>query len=98
MANAQQDEQSPVSTADAPEGPIEDIGNDEIADLDTAIETLRLERDEMRDRFMRALADAENARKRGEKDRREAEQGTRLGRFGSGRRWRQRRHRRVVPE
>lgn len=46
------------------------------------IEALRAERDEMRDRFMRALADAENARKRGERDRREAEQygGTRLAR------------------
>ena len=40
------------------------------------------ERDEMRDRYMRALADAENARKRGERDRREAEQygSTRLAR------------------
>jgi len=47
-----------------------------------ALETLRAERDEMRDRFMRALADAENARKRGERDRREAEQygGSRLAR------------------
>jgi molecular chaperone GrpE len=46
------------------------------------LEQLRGERDEMRDRFMRALADAENARKRGERDRREAEQygGTRLAR------------------
>ena len=35
---------------------------------------LRAERDDMRDRFMRALADAENSRKRGERDRREAEQ------------------------
>ena len=31
------------------------------------------ERDEFRDRFMRRLADAENARKRSDKDRREAE-------------------------
>jgi molecular chaperone GrpE len=38
------------------------------------IETLRAQRDEFRDRFMRALADAENSRKRGERDRREAEQ------------------------
>jgi molecular chaperone GrpE len=46
------------------------------------IEALKAERDDMRDRFMRALADAENARKRGERDRREAEQygGTRLAR------------------
>lgn len=38
-----------------------------------AIEELRRERDDMRDRFMRALADAENTRKRAERDRREAE-------------------------
>jgi molecular chaperone GrpE len=46
------------------------------------VETLRAERDALRDRFMRALADAENARKRGERDRREAEQygGSRLAR------------------
>ena len=46
------------------------------------IEVLRAERDEFRDRFMRALADAENARKRADRDRREAEQygGTRLAR------------------
>jgi molecular chaperone GrpE len=37
------------------------------------IEQLRAERDDLKDRFMRALADAENARKRSEKDRREAE-------------------------
>jgi molecular chaperone GrpE len=46
------------------------------------LETLRAERDDMRDRFMRALADAENSRKRGERDRREAEQygGSKLAR------------------
>lgn len=46
------------------------------------IEALIAERDSFRDRFMRALADAENARKRAEKDRREAEQygGSRLAR------------------
>jgi molecular chaperone GrpE len=46
------------------------------------IEKLKAERDDLRDRFMRALADAENARKRGERDRREAEMygGTRLAR------------------
>ena len=40
---------------------------------DPRIEVLTAERDDYRDRFMRALADAENARKRAEKDRREAE-------------------------
>ena len=46
------------------------------------LEALRAERDDFRDRFMRALAEAENIRKRGERDRREAEQygGTKLAR------------------
>ncbi|HRK41405.1 MAG TPA: nucleotide exchange factor GrpE [Gemmobacter sp.] len=46
------------------------------------LDALRSERDELRDKFMRALADAENARKRGERDRREAEQygGSKLAR------------------
>ncbi|MEL6516889.1 MAG: nucleotide exchange factor GrpE [Pseudomonadota bacterium] len=49
---------------------------------DDQIAQLIAERDDMRDRFMRALADAENARKRGERDRREAEQygGSKLAR------------------
>jgi molecular chaperone GrpE len=50
---------------------------EELAELDPEaieLDELRAERDEYRDRFMRALADAENARKRSEKDRREAEQ------------------------
>ncbi|QQA42786.1 nucleotide exchange factor GrpE [Pelagovum pacificum] len=37
------------------------------------LETLRAERDELKDRFVRALADAENTRKRADRDRREAE-------------------------
>ncbi len=46
------------------------------------VEVLVQERDEMRDRLMRALADAENTRKRGERDRRDAEVygGTKLAR------------------
>ena len=46
------------------------------------IEALRAERDDFRDKFMRALADAENTRKRAERDRREAENygGSRLAR------------------
>ena len=49
---------------------------------DPRIAALTAERDELRDRFMRALADAENARKRADKDRREAENygGSRLAR------------------
>lgn len=46
------------------------------------VDELRAERDDLRDKFMRALADAENARKRGDKMRREAEQygGSKLAR------------------
>lgn len=60
------------------EGP--DAGS--VTDDSDEIEALRAERDMLRDRFMRALADAENARKRGERDRREAEQygGSKLAR------------------
>ncbi|WBU65759.1 nucleotide exchange factor GrpE [Paracoccus aerodenitrificans] len=55
---------------------------DPLADPDAELQRLTEERDEMRDRFMRALADAENARKRADKERRDAEQygGTRLAR------------------
>lgn len=41
---------------------------------DTRLADALAERDEMRDRWMRALAEAENARKRADRDRREAEQ------------------------
>ena len=46
------------------------------------LDLLRAERDELRDKFMRVLADAENSRKRAERDRKEAEMygGTRLAR------------------
>ena len=46
------------------------------------LEALRAERDEMRDKFMRVLAEAENSRKRAERDRKEAEMygSTRLAR------------------
>ena len=55
----------------------EDI-DDEAAELDS----LRAERDALKDKFMRALADAENSRKRADKQRREAEQygGSKLAR------------------
>jgi len=69
---------APSSDADEDEDTSQDStgsANDaDIAEFESEIETLRTERDDMRDRFMRALADAENARKRGERDRREGEQ------------------------
>lgn len=54
----------------------------EISPRDAEIDSLRAERNALQDKFMRALADAENARKRSEKDRREAENygGSRLAR------------------
>lgn len=63
----------PLAEDTGAEEPI-DIMADMDAGIDETIEKLTAERDDMRDRFMRALADAENARKRGERDRREAEQ------------------------
>ncbi len=50
--------------------------------FDERIAELEAERDDFRDKFMRALADAENSRKRSERDRREAEQygGSKLAR------------------
>eukprot|EP01023_Acetabularia_acetabulum_P055914 TRINITY_DN64794_c0_g1_i1.p2 TRINITY_DN64794_c0_g1~~TRINITY_DN64794_c0_g1_i1.p2 ORF type:complete len:129 (+),score=27.19 TRINITY_DN64794_c0_g1_i1:148-534(+) len=58
--------------ADDANGPVPDLDLDE--DIGDTIERLTNERDDMRDRFMRALADAENARKRSDRDRKEAEQ------------------------
>lgn len=54
----------------------------EISEEAAELDTLRAERDAFKDKFMRALADAENVRKRGERARREAEQygGSKLAR------------------
>jgi len=59
----------------------QDEGEDqeELIDIESAaagfeeIDAIRAERDDYRDKFMRALADAENSRKRADRDRREAE-------------------------
>ena len=45
----------------------------EIDEEELELEQLRAERDQLKDKWMRALADAENARKRSDRDRREAE-------------------------
>lgn len=50
-----------------------DADEPEVLSVFDEIDKLRAERDDMRDRFMRALADAENSRKRSDRDRREAE-------------------------
>lgn len=85
MADPNKDEQIDIEAAMA-DGfreeaePFDDT--DPLALPDDELDALRAERDELRDRFMRALADAENARKRSERDRREAEQygGSKLAR------------------
>lgn len=55
---------------------------DELENEAVELDELRAERDDYKDKFMRALADAENARKRGDKARRDAEQygGSKLAR------------------
>lgn len=55
---------------------------DELEDEAIELDELKAERDEFKDRWMRALADAENSRKRADKARRDAEQygGSRLAR------------------
>lgn len=68
-----------IATAEAEEY-AEDMA--EISGDAAEVDALRAERDEYKDKFMRALADAENVRKRGERARREAEQygGSKLAR------------------
>jgi molecular chaperone GrpE len=81
MAEYKNEDGEAVKVSLAPDGldiEVPEIG-DEIPDDQPVeevdeLEVLRAERDDMRDRFMRALADAENTRKRSDRDRREAEQ------------------------
>ncbi len=58
---------------DGPAGPEEPPIVEEDDGIAAELEALRAERDDFRDRFVRALAEAENARKRSDRDRREAE-------------------------
>ena len=51
----------------------EEFGDEEHTEEELELDALRAERDSLKDKWMRALADAENSRKRSEKDRREAE-------------------------
>lgn len=64
-----QDDSAPENSAEKAE---KDVLEDVFAQDD--YEALRAECDTLRDRYMRALADAENSRKRADRDRREAEQ------------------------
>jgi len=72
---AEGDEMDAAAAQDDAEDGDDEAASDEIA-------ALQAERDDFRDKFMRALADAENTRKRADRDRREAENygGSRLAR------------------
>ena len=59
-------EEVEVEDVDLTEEPVEDAGNDRIAELEAEVAKLT-------DRLMRALAEGENLRKRAERDRRDAE-------------------------
>ncbi|MFV0490662.1 MAG: nucleotide exchange factor GrpE [Pseudorhodobacter sp.] len=86
MNETRKDKMAQDPATEFAEAPIPEDDLDELIDMPMEpadeMETLRAERDELRDRVMRVLADAENARKRGERDRREAEQygGSKLAR------------------
>ncbi|MEM1129106.1 MAG: nucleotide exchange factor GrpE [Pseudomonadota bacterium] len=77
---ARADAEAAYADAAAETAPDDQISSDAVDAEELA--TLQAERDEFRDRFMRALADAENIRKRSDRDRREAEQygGSKLAR------------------
>ena len=64
------------------EGAEADYAEDEISDEAIEVDSLRAERDDFKDKYMRALAEADNARKRAAKDRQEAQAygGTRIAR------------------
>lgn len=81
-SNAEQIVEDIAAEEEAVQGLEEIEAEPEIAEEVDPVAALEEERDQYRDRWMRALADAENARKRGERDRREAEQygGSKLAR------------------
>lgn len=68
--------------ADDREAPEVSLAPEDTSGVDAVIQALEAERDELRDRMLRALAEAENMRKRADRDRREAEQygGSKLSR------------------
>ncbi|WP_417523387.1 nucleotide exchange factor GrpE [Marinovum sp.] len=79
MAEPEKDFLDDIDEAEAEElaGEMEEMDNAAIE-----LDTLRAERDALQDKFMRALADAENSRKRAQKERHDAERygGSRLAR------------------
>jgi molecular chaperone GrpE len=78
MADQKDEFLDDIETAEMDEA----IDAQDIDEVAMAVEQVVAERDEYKDKFMRALADAENARKRAAKDRSEAQAygGTRIAR------------------
>jgi len=75
-AMAERDEDGFLDDVDALEAALAEEEEAEPTEEELAADELAIvtaERDEFKDRFMRALADAENSRKRSDRDRREAE-------------------------
>lgn len=72
MAQPQNNENPDLPEPQSENEPQAETELDPVAALEEARAAFDAERAEMRDRLMRALADLENTRKRGEKDRREA--------------------------
>jgi molecular chaperone GrpE len=73
---AERDEDGFLDDVDALEAALAEEEEAEPTEEELAADELAIvtaERDELKDRFMRALADAENSRKRSDRDRREAE-------------------------
>ena len=81
-ANAAEAEAAGAPVGDAGGAPEDGSADGPEEGLEAEIAALAAERDELRDRLMRALAEAENIRKRAERDRRDAETygGTKLAR------------------
>ncbi|MDB9697097.1 nucleotide exchange factor GrpE, partial [Amylibacter sp.] len=66
------DDEELVNIEDLTELDTEELANEESDEINE-VDELRAENAELNDRLMRALAEAENQRKRGERDRRDAE-------------------------
>lgn len=69
-----------VAETEQPNGDSMGLEAEQVSQPDDALDALRAERDELKDRLLRTLAESENVRKRADRDRREAERfgGTRI--------------------
>lgn len=81
-AGGRAEAQGGLTAEDLVPGLADAVAAEELAALRAEVDALAAERDALKDRLMRALADAENTRRRAERDRRDAETygGTKLAR------------------